>query len=274
MCPPPQSGVLTSFCAWSWAQRRYSVKPWGGCLCVCRRVGQTTLQGVKGEKGSGCYSCTPSLLIGPIASPSYVEHCIPRFPRGAGGRQTAELFTTRDGFRWEAEGGGQREMMEPEWDRRLCGQQVTGVCAWHTEHLHWTRAMCMWLNFFGKIRRVESTSWGIDTPSQRKACNAGRGALGYPGESFKPSWDSKQVHTDLWEAEGISQHLDYLEKTFHLTFSFSDICSPSLHLLYLLSLAPLPANYPQIQWIWDWQGTWLVRSARESWPSWFPWRLA
>ena len=90
------------------------MKPWGGCLCVCRRVGQTTLQGVKGEKGSGCYSCTPSLLIGPIASPSYVEHCIPRFLRGAGGRQTAELFTTRDGFRWEAEGGGQREMMEPE----------------------------------------------------------------------------------------------------------------------------------------------------------------
>ena len=289
---PPESALLTHlihvstssirclnfFLCLSWAQRRYSMKPWGGCLCVCRRVGQTTLQGVKGEKGSGCHGCTTSLLD-PSLLPLMENIVFPRFPRGAGRRQTAELFTTRDGFSWEPDSlrqkvvGRERWWSQSETEGSVASKSqvcVPDTLSTFTGHV---QCACGWI-FIGKVRWVESTSRGIDTPLQREACNTGRGALGYPGESFRPSWDSEQVHTDLWEAEGIRQHLDYLEKSFHLTFSFSDICSHSLHLLYLLSLAPLPANYPQIQWICDWQGTWLARSARESWPSWFPWRLA
>lgn len=185
----------------------------------------------------------PSLL------PPMENIVFPRFARGAGRRQTAELFTTRDGFRWEPDSPRQKVVGRERWwsqsetegsvasKSQVCVPNTLSAFAGHVQRA------CGWI-FIGKVRRVESMSRGIDTPLQREACNIGRGALRYPGESFQPSWDSEQVHTDLWEAEGIRQHLDYLEKTFHLTFFRHLLPFSSSPLLAFLgsSSCQLPSN--------------------------------
>ena len=150
---------------------------------------QTTLQGLKGKDRNGCYSCTQMTPNLSWLDSLFLTVLFLRFPRGARGRQTAELFSTRNAFRLGPDSPMQKVVgRERLWDqsekegaaaKRSQTWVPSTVCCsseqpslW-SRHLHWRGAICLWLNFLlATVHQVESASWGTDTPQQREACTS------------------------------------------------------------------------------------------------------
>ena len=100
------------------------MKPWGGCLCVYRRVGQTMLQGVKGKGGVVVLAApydTTSLSIGHCFSLLWRTLYFPGFQEELEeGRLLQEMYLAWSlnppGRRWWAErGDGARVRQKALW---------------------------------------------------------------------------------------------------------------------------------------------------------------